>query len=936
MAELVEQVGLDLSQATADAENFAQGFAESLNTAVALGLEGLSAQLLGIGSDLADILAAAATDIPVTVLADTTEAQAQVDEVVAKADSEHAVIAVDADTSDAVAAIDEVAASAESATVALDSGGASAKGFADSTSLISGAAGLAVGNVSGLGEAATGLGLGSAAAVGGVAALGAGVFALFNKGLDATSALQRFNFIVGDMADKVLHVNVGTLNTQLDELAIKLGTDDEALRDASASVFQFSVNSGASGDAAATFTNQVDALAARAVALKPALGDVATVAEGMIRAFASGRDRALVPYQIVLDKTAISARALEIAQAAGRDEINRFDNAAAVAQLSVEKYGNTLNDTVAKGAQNAAIQQRSLKEQLDNVLEAAGKPLVTPFLDAFKDAIPAVAALAQPLATIAVDLIPVLVTGLEAVTPPLQLVADIFDAVPPPIVVATAAALLFAPALNLVTSAANAGILSLGALGSEVTLFAGATGLAATSMGVAIPVVGTLFASIAIGKALFPAVKSGLEELGVAFGTDYAAAAKKADAATMAVVHSTREGLLPAFHDLLAKIRDANEDEVPRLTLRLDAFRRVAEASPAAAISLRDALHVTGTEADAFDFVLGKILAKQRDGRQASQDQAAALSGLAAAYQTPLEAAKAFSDELDRQKKIQTELENLLLGLPGALDNYAQAQLDLNQAQRDYNDALAGGDPDKIARARIALDRANQGLASSTIALDKAQKDLNTDLSDPDAVNMALAHLHDLANQYPAAAAALAPFIKKLEDQKALLDYIASIPPIHTEITVDYGVYVHYSGEEELARQIAAQLHLDVVPTHAQLVEWGYLPAAHGLVVAPQPGGTLVNVGEAGSTEVILSAGNTDAENQALLAKAGLGRLMALPQPTIYAPAAAAFGLATATSHDDHSIHIGRIDASGQPDPTRIAILAGRRFRAEMAMASQS
>lgn len=910
MAGLEEQVSLDIASALQDADDLAQRVGDSLESAIATALEGLSTQFAGIASDLGDQLTAAATDVPITadasaipdeitgaveglapvipVDADTAPATGQLDDLVARADAEQATISVEADTSGAEAAIDEVAASAESASASLQAGGEAAGGFADSTGLLSGAAALAVGKVGGLGEAAKGLSTGTAAAVAGVTALGVGAFELFQKGVDATSALQRFNLIVGDMGEQVLHVNVGTLNEQLDDLAIKLGTDDEALRDASASVFQFGVNSGASREQSAKFTNQVDALAARAVALKPSLGDVATVAEGMIRAFASGRDRALVPFQIVLDKTAISARALAIAQADGREEVTRFDNATAVAQLSVEKYGTTLGTTVAEGAKNAVIQQRSLKEQLDNVLEAAGKPLVAPLLDLFKESLPAVEALGGALSNLAVSAIPVVKSGLEAAIPLLQTLSG---------------------ALDIVTTATGeVGVTSTVTGAAIGAAFGAKGGLAGAGIGAAVGGLGGL-----------------ISDLG-GFADAEKEAADNARILLREINNLSGARLVRSFEGA-ATIR-ALADDVSIATGRLRTFKDVAETDATAARKLLDALEASGEPGARYERVLLNINKAHADSAAAADKNRAAqenlttqLPRLGEAYKDPIAAAEKFVTALQKQEEIENRLINAQLGLTGAAINYERAVRDQTKAQEDYNEALASGDPDKIAEAELRKRDADLRLTQSTIALDKAQTDLNVDLKDPSAINSAIAHLQDLQRQYPAAASTLEPYLAKLREQRDLLDFLAHLPPV-----VSY-VDIVVTGDVKLQQVID---NLNQIPESQRVaIALGYA-AAEGMIVAPHPGGTLVKVAEAGHAEVIVPT-DDPARAADLLRQSGL--LQKLPQPTVYAPSyATAPAGTTAAGPIDQSIHIGSIDASGQTDPTRTGILVGRRFRVEQGL----
>jgi hypothetical protein len=180
-----------------------------------------------------------------------------------------------AGASSATTSINDLGTAAEQSTTKVEGLGKASTGLGAVAGVATGSTSELKGAVAELGPAALG------ATVGGVAALGAGMFELYNKGLDATSAAQRFSFVLGDMADKVQQVHVGDMNTTLEDLAKKMGSTTSAMQQAVATTYQFALNAGASKETAAQFSDNLYALASRAVALNPALGDVSDVAARM-------------------------------------------------------------------------------------------------------------------------------------------------------------------------------------------------------------------------------------------------------------------------------------------------------------------------------------------------------------------------------------------------------------------------------------------------------------------------------------------------------------------------------------------------------------------------------------------------------------------------------------------------------------------------------
>lgn len=132
---------------------------------------------------------------------------------------------------------------------------------------------------------------------------------------------------------------------------------------------------------------------------------------------------------------------------------------------------------------------------------------------------------------------------------------------------------------------------------------------------------------------------------------------------------------------------------------------------------------------------------------------------------------QALNDELTAMQGVQ----NFVLGLSNAQIGYDQAIRNQTKAQQDYNDALAGGDPDKIADAllnlRSASDQATAAtlsLDAATVALDAKYKDNKASLDEDIATQKLLAYLA------PQTAAARQPLIDQLEAERIKLFGVSS------------------------------------------------------------------------------------------------------------------------------------------------------------------
>lgn len=434
---------------------------------------------------------------------DLGPAESSLTDIAAQADSTETQGTFDLDTSAAQDSLDEVSSKADDASTSVG-------GLDFATSSFRATSDLATGSAAGLGSAVGEMGTGYAAAAGAVTAGAGAVGLFFNEALDSDAVTRRFNQTLGEFASSVDNLHVGSLNTDISTLAIKLGSSDEQMRRSATNAFLFATNSGVAGQKAAEFASQVEALAARAVALNPDLGDVGDAAQSLQRALITGRERALLPFNLGLDKAAVAAKAMELATAAGRTEVTGIDKAMAAAQISADKFGSTLGETVAQGAENPTIKLRSLKTEFKEFLEGLGKPLVVPIFELLRTAIPAAEAAGRSIALLATSAIPVLANGMRAVEIPLNLVANILQALGPAIQPALYGFLAFKAvgflpplldllASGLLTTAVVAPVMGDAVLGAAVSVEAasatveaslGPIGLLAAGIGIAAAALG--------------------------------------------------------------------------------------------------------------------------------------------------------------------------------------------------------------------------------------------------------------------------------------------------------------------------------------------------------------------------------------------------------------------------------------------------------------
>lgn len=335
--------------------------------------------------------------------------------------------------SGAGALTDSISASVDSATSSVSSLGEASKtasengkGFEGTLKGMEGAALLAGGQVGGMRSVVQGFGAAAVPAVAGSLALVEGFKEVVSKGIEGTSATQRFNLVLGDMADTVRRVQVGDLDTSIEKLSITMGSVPSRTEQAASSLFTLYTNAGLTRGAAAQATDQIIALAARSVAAKPALGDIGTVAEQMGIRLARGGPFA-ARLGVSLTSSEIAAKAATLGFTGVNGVLSVGEKSAAAAAAAVDKYGSTLSEAVAKGSDNAVIKQRRFTAELDTFLEKLGAPLVTPIFDLFQAGLPAVEALGEVLAKLGSSALPGVTAATKVAVPVLQALSDVID-----------------------------------------------------------------------------------------------------------------------------------------------------------------------------------------------------------------------------------------------------------------------------------------------------------------------------------------------------------------------------------------------------------------------------------------------------------------------------------------------------------------------------
>lgn len=605
MPPLEEQVGLDISAALQDADQLATQAGQALEAALTSAVDSFTSSFSTAAQAIQEQIAEAlSTEQTVPVGADTTAAQGEVSGLVSEVDATQASIEVDADTSSAEAAVSDLADSAESASQSLSKGADGGSKFAESAGLIAGSAALARGEVGGLTEASGALSFVSGAAVGGVAALGVSVFELAQKGIEAVSAEERFNAVVGETAAQVERVKVGSLTTDLAKLGLQFGSTDSEIKNSASTLFAFATNSGASREEAAKFTTEVTALGARAISLNPALGNLGDVAETLSVRLARG-GRFAAAYGLSLTAAEINARALGNTGKTAAADLTIYEKATAAAQIASERYGDTLGKVVADGAKNAANQQKSLRAEITQLLEEAGRPLVAPFLDAIKQGAPAIGAFATSVGQLAAASLPAVIGALQAAVPLLQLASQ---------AIGTLTELTDSLGISATASGAALGYLVGGPIGALVGGLAG----------------------LASDLGLFGTAEKTVEEQ-----TNRLAKAIEQASAADALARFNKQ--VQSVFDNFSKI-GGDTSRLDRAAVALRQFKLLAADDAGAAQRVLSALEPGSTQAQQFAVALNQVVTAQKAHTAAQREAQGVTDKLT---QSVEDQAKAYNDQKD-------------------------------------------------------------------------------------------------------------------------------------------------------------------------------------------------------------------------------------------------------------------------------------------------
>lgn len=548
--------------------------------------------------------------IPISV--DTSDVAG---EIAAAVDSADAVVEVQADTADAEAEIDSVPDGEAAIEVSADTEGAQAA-VADLTAEVQdlgGAGGLAADSTEGLGEAAEGLDTSAVLAAVSVAALVAATKELFTGALEAESSTQAFNLRLGESAAAVESLDVLGLNEDLDSLVQRLGSSDEAVRNAAARLFTLGESSGAAASEVEATTQQVIGLALRATALDPTLGDAGTAVEGLTSGLARG-GRALTRYGLAITAADIEARALADTGKGAATELTVYEKAAAGAALATEQLGDSLATDINAGAENSGIQLRRLRETFGNLLEAVGQPLIAPVLDALEQGIEPGTELAEVLAEIAVQILPILTSGMIGLTPTVAALANVVTALAP--VLGVVADLLASIPSELVTTIATVALLSRGLRVAQAGFDALslASGRSRVALSAANPVF--LIATVTIGALVTAIGENAQAERERKQAIDQTAdALRGAEDATEAYAEIIGE-LLTGTDSLSKKLREAGvtQSELTAATLDNEAAGRILQRMQEQGIDL------SIDEVAAYS----SLIETQREGAQAAFEGALA------------------------------------------------------------------------------------------------------------------------------------------------------------------------------------------------------------------------------------------------------------------------------------------------------------------------
>lgn len=371
-----------------------------------------------VTTSIDDAVNAADTNIEIEAL--TASITDDINESIAAADT---TLEIDADVSQAEDAIGGLSDTLQPLTEGAGGASDALGGLAGATNLFAAGARTAAGDGAAASGAVAGLGGAAATTVGVVGALGFATKTFTDEALAADAATRRFKATFGPLADDINQIDIGGLNESLSDLALRLGADDDQLRQAASSIGAVGISSGKTREEVAATAEQIIVLAANASALNPALGTADQIIGGLTNGLARG-GRFLGQFGIALTSAEINARALADTGKETAADLTVYEKAAAGAALASEQLGTSIAENINKGAESPTIKLRALKQSLLETFEGAGKDLIDPLVNSFEALEPVLEVLARLLGPILLAALTVLAGALKGLDLALGFIAE--------------------------------------------------------------------------------------------------------------------------------------------------------------------------------------------------------------------------------------------------------------------------------------------------------------------------------------------------------------------------------------------------------------------------------------------------------------------------------------------------------------------------------
>lgn len=312
------------------------------------------------------------------------------------------------------------------------------------------AAGGAQGKVGGLNKVLSETGPEAAAAGAGILAVAEITKEMVHEGAIAEQSLALFKSTFGSLGEEFERFNLNGVNASLDELTLKLGSDDKAILGTVSRLALLGRQTGATDEEIIHTAQQFTILAARAVTLNPSLGSINDVMQRMPLALSRG-GRFAQGFGINLTQAQIAAEALAEGIQKPVSAMSIYEKATLGAQVATKQLGDHIGTDIEAGTNLGIFKLRAFREEIRRSLETQGLDLVQPIASAVAPIIPvitniagivgrAVLAVAPLLEVIGKNVFGPLATSLhlvqvviEPLIPILKLVAVTFDLILSPV-----------------------------------------------------------------------------------------------------------------------------------------------------------------------------------------------------------------------------------------------------------------------------------------------------------------------------------------------------------------------------------------------------------------------------------------------------------------------------------------------------------------------